>query len=53
MYNTLVTTNLDSLALDCSETADGSVNDKGLMNAGGVPDLKAHKSNEGRKRRRS
>ncbi len=42
MFNTLVTTNLDSLALDCSETVDGSVNDKGLMNAGGVPDFGRH-----------
>ena len=42
MYNTLVTTNLDSLALDCSETVDGSVNDKGLMNAGGGPDFGRH-----------
>ena len=42
MYNTLVTTNLDGLALDCSETADGSVNDKGLMNAGGGPDFGRH-----------
>ncbi len=42
MYNTLVTTNLDGLALDCSETVDGSVNDKGLMNAGGGPDFGRH-----------
>ncbi len=52
MYNTPVTTNLDGLAPDCSETVDGSVNDKGLMNAGGGPDLKTHESNEERRKRR-
>ncbi len=42
MYNTLVTTNLGGLMMDCSKTADGSVNDKGMMNAGGGPDFGRH-----------
>ncbi len=52
MYNTLATTNLDGLMLHCGDTADGSVNDNGMMNAGGDPDLKAHQINEKHKKRR-
>ncbi len=39
---TPVTTNLDGLVLHCGKTADGNVNDKGMMNAGGGPDFGRH-----------
>ena len=42
MYDTLVTTNLDGLILHCSDTADGSVNDKGMINARGGHDFGRH-----------
>ena len=42
MFNTIITSNLDGLILHCGKTVDGSVNDKGVMNAGGGPDFGRH-----------